>query len=90
VILTSTEAQIPGYVIAAYKGIVQGETWDELLRQAEKTGANAVLNTRFDDALDVDTLFHGSAVVLKRVHSPGPLLSKPNCRKLPHSARRRR
>ena len=75
-ILTSTEAQIPGYATTAYRGIVQGETLDELLHQAETAGANAVLNTCFDAALDVDTLFHGFAVVLKRVHPPRPPLRR--------------
>jgi uncharacterized protein YbjQ (UPF0145 family) len=88
VALTSTQAYIPGYVVTAYKGIVQGETWGELLRQAEKTGANAILNTCFDDALDVDTLFHGSAVVVKRVHPPGKPIRRPRRRKLSRQARR--
>lgn len=65
-LLTSVGARIEGYSIAAYKGTVRGGTWNELLRNAEKMGANAVLNTCFDDALDIDTLFHGSAVVVKR------------------------
>jgi uncharacterized protein YbjQ (UPF0145 family) len=86
VILTSTEAQVPGYVITAYKGIIQGETWTELLLLAEALGANAVLNTCFDDALGLNTLFHGSAVVLRRKPSASWLprcaqhrgISKPN------------
>jgi len=65
VVLTSTEARIEGCRITAYKGTVQGETWNELLRRAQEIGANAVLNTCFDDALDVDTLFHGAAVVIE-------------------------
>lgn len=64
-ILTSTQARIEGYEIKAYKGIVQGETWNELLRHAEALGANAVINTCFDNALDVETVFHGSAVVVE-------------------------
>jgi uncharacterized protein YbjQ (UPF0145 family) len=75
--LTSTESQMRGYWISAYKGIAQGETWEDLLRHAEELGANAVLNTRFDDALDVDTLFHGSAVVLKRERRPRRTLPRP-------------
>jgi uncharacterized protein YbjQ (UPF0145 family) len=78
VILTSTETKIPGYVITAYKGIAQGETLNELLRHAEKIGGNAVLNTCFDDALAVETLFHGSAVVVKRVPPPRAPLRGPN------------
>jgi hypothetical protein len=77
VILTSTEVQIQGYWITAYKGIVQAPTWDDLLRNAEHIGANAVLNTCFDDALDVDTLFHGYAVVLKRERSSRGALLGP-------------
>jgi uncharacterized protein YbjQ (UPF0145 family) len=80
VILTSTEPQIQGYWITSYKGIVQGETWDDLLRRAEELGANAVLNTRFDDALDVETLFHGSAVVLKPACAPRRVLPRPQRR----------
>lgn len=76
-ILTSTESQIEGYWITAYRGIVQGETWKELLRNAEQIGANAVLNTCFDDALDVDTLFHGTAVVVMRQCLPRGLQPRP-------------
>jgi len=70
VVLTSTEARIEGCRITAYKGTVRGETWNELLRRAQEIGANAVLNTCFDDALDVDTLFHGAAVVIEPLPSP--------------------
>ncbi len=69
-ILTTTEVQIEGYWITACKGIVQGQTSDELLRDAEHIGANAILNTCFDDALDVDTSFHGAGVVLKPLKLP--------------------
>jgi uncharacterized protein YbjQ (UPF0145 family) len=68
-ILTSTQARIEGCWITAYRGTVQGETWKELLRHAEEIGANAVLNTCFDDALDVNTLFHGAAVVIEPLPS---------------------
>lgn len=50
-----------------YKGTAQGESFDELLKSAEALGANAVLNTCYDDALDVDTLFHGAAVVIRSI-----------------------
>ncbi len=77
VILTSPEARIEGYAITAYKGIVQGESWNELLRHAEELGANAILNTRFDNALDVDTLFHGTGVVVEPLKLPiAPRLSR--------------
>lgn len=65
-ILTSIEPQIEGCWITAYKGIAQGETWNELLRNAEEIGANAVLNTCFDNTLEIDTLFHSTAVVVRR------------------------
>jgi hypothetical protein len=70
VILTSTGSQIEGFWITAYKGIVQGQTWDEFLLNAEAIGANAILNICFDDAIDVDTLFHGAGVVLKPLKLP--------------------
>src|SRR5271165_3877332 len=41
------------------------EIW--ALRHAEALGANAILNTRYDDALDVETLFHDAAVVIEPV-----------------------
>jgi uncharacterized protein YbjQ (UPF0145 family) len=44
VVRISTELRIEGFWIAAYKGIVQGQTWNEFLRNAEEIGANAVLN----------------------------------------------
>jgi uncharacterized protein YbjQ (UPF0145 family) len=75
--LTSTESQIRGYWISAYKGVAQGETWDDLLRRAEELGANTVLNTYFDNALDLETSFHGSAVVLKREARPRRVLRRP-------------
>jgi uncharacterized protein YbjQ (UPF0145 family) len=66
-IAVTTASRIGGYYIAAYKGIAQGETFEELLKSAEALGANAIFNTCFDDALDVDTLFHGAAVVIERI-----------------------
>jgi uncharacterized protein YbjQ (UPF0145 family) len=66
-IVVTTETQVEGYQIAAYKGTTQGATFDDLLRNAEALGANAILNTCYDDALDVETLFHGAAVVIERV-----------------------
>jgi hypothetical protein len=95
VILTSTGSQIEGFWITAYKGIVQGQTWDEFLRNAEAMGANAVLNTCFDDALDVDTLFHGAGVVLKRSDCPSlrpqvPPRLKPRSQAMPRGTDDRR
>jgi uncharacterized protein YbjQ (UPF0145 family) len=66
-IVVTTASRIEGYHVAAYKGTAQGENFDELLKCAESLGANAILNTCFDDALDVDTLFHGAAVVIKPI-----------------------
>jgi len=66
-IAVTTEARLEGYQIAAYKGTAQGATFADLLRHAEALGANAILNTCYDDALDVETLFHGAAVVVERV-----------------------
>ena len=62
-IAVTTETRLEGYQIAAYKGTAQGATFADLLRHAEALGANAILNTCYDDALDVETLFHGAAVV---------------------------
>ena len=64
-IAVTTTSSIEGYRITAYKGSAQGLTFDELLRHAEALGANAILNTCYDDALDVETLFHGAAVVIE-------------------------
>jgi uncharacterized protein YbjQ (UPF0145 family) len=66
-IAVTTETRLEGYEIAAYKGTAQGATFADLLRHAEALGANAILNTCYDDALDVETLFHGAAVVIERV-----------------------
>jgi len=65
--IATARTHLDGYYITAYKGIAQGETYLALLRDAEALGANAVLNTCFDDALDVDTLFHGAAVVIEPI-----------------------
>jgi uncharacterized protein YbjQ (UPF0145 family) len=49
------------------QGTAEGETYGELLKSAEALGANAILNACYDDALDVDTLFHGAAVVIEPI-----------------------
>jgi uncharacterized protein YbjQ (UPF0145 family) len=64
-IAVTTETRLEGYQIAAYKGTAQGATFADLLRHTEALGANAILNTCYDDALDVETLFHGAAVVIE-------------------------
>jgi len=62
--IATAQTHLDGYYITAYKGIAQGTTYLALLRDAEALGANAVLNTCFDDALGVDTAYHGAAVVI--------------------------
>jgi uncharacterized protein YbjQ (UPF0145 family) len=63
--VATTRTSVEGYRVVAYKGAARGETFAALLRDAEALGANAVLNTCFDDALDVDTLYHGAVMVIK-------------------------
>jgi len=63
--VATTQMQIEGYFISAYKGTACGETYLGLLREAEALGANAVLNACFDDDLNVETLYHGAAVVIR-------------------------
>ena len=75
-IFVTTATAIEGYQIVAYKGVVQALTFDELQAKAEALGANAILNTCYDNALDVETLFHGAAVVIEPIparpsHLPG-------------------
>lgn len=65
--LATTRTELDGYSITAYKGTAKGATFAELLQDAEAMGANAVLNACFDDALDVETLYHGAAVVIERL-----------------------
>jgi len=66
-IAVTTETRLEGYEIVAYKGTAQGATFADLLRHAEALEANAILNTCYDDALDLETLFHGAAVVIEPV-----------------------
>jgi len=68
--LATPRTCIEGYRVVAYKGAARGETFAALLRDAEALGANAVLNTCFDDALDIETLYHGAAVVIEAVPKP--------------------
>jgi hypothetical protein len=51
---------------------------NELLRSAQKIGTNAVLNTCFDDALDVNTQFHGAAVLIEPLSSPAAMAVAPS------------
>ncbi|MGH9344512.1 MAG: hypothetical protein ACRD19_12225 [Terriglobia bacterium] len=64
-ILVTTATAIEGCHIMAYKAVVTAATFEELHTNAESVGANAVLNTCYDNALDVDTLFDGAAVVIE-------------------------
>ena len=52
-IAVTTASTIEGYQVMAYKGTAQG--------------ANAVFDTCYDDALGIDTLYHGAAVVIEPV-----------------------
>ncbi len=63
-IFVTATSVLEDYRVTAYKGTAQGATFGELLQHAEALGANAILNTCYDDALDIDTLFHGAAVVI--------------------------
>ncbi len=67
VIIVTTMPTLEGYCLTDYKGTVQAVTFDELLRHAEAVGANAILDTCYDDRLDTDTLYHRAAVVIERV-----------------------
>jgi uncharacterized protein YbjQ (UPF0145 family) len=73
--MATTASRIEGYNVVAYKGTAQGETFEKLLKGAETLGANAILNTCYDDALDVDTLFHGAAVIIEPIQALTSLLS---------------
>jgi hypothetical protein len=65
---------IEGCQIVGYKGTAQGAVFDELLKSAEALAANAILNTCYDRALDVGTLFHGAAVIIEPIPVPPPHL----------------
>ncbi|MGH9401385.1 MAG: hypothetical protein ACRD2P_04675 [Terriglobia bacterium] len=51
----------------------QGATFEELLRNADAIGANAILNICYDDAIEVDTLFKGAVVVIDPISVPSIL-----------------
>ena len=63
----TTASRIEGYQIVAYKGTAQGATFDQLQGSVQSLGANAILNASYDDAIDVDTLFRGAAVVIEPI-----------------------
>ena len=60
-------SNVEGFRITGYKGTASGATYDELLHHAESMGANAIIGTCYDNALDVETLFHGAAVVIEPI-----------------------
>jgi uncharacterized protein YbjQ (UPF0145 family) len=61
----TTASSIEGYQIVGYKGTAQGAADESFLHTTETLGANAFLNVCYDNALNTDTLFHGSAVVIE-------------------------
>jgi uncharacterized protein YbjQ (UPF0145 family) len=79
---------VEGYRISQYKGTAQGATFGELLRHAANLGAKAVLNTCYDDALDIDTLYHGAAVVIDPIQRSVPTNVHRSGRGLPDTAQR--
>jgi len=58
-------SNVQGFRITGYKGTAWGATFDELLQHAESMGANAIIGTCYDNALDIETLFHGAAVIIE-------------------------
>ena len=71
--LVTARSNLEGYQVATYKGIAQGPTLKELVREARALGANAILSTCYDNALDIETLYHGTAVILE----PSSLFRRP-------------
>ena len=84
-IAVTVDSSVQGFRITGYKGTACGATFDKLLQHAESMGANAVIGTCYDNALDVETLFHGAAVVIEPnqpqasecVGPEGPRQTKP-------------
>lgn len=69
-----------GNRIIAYKGTVQGATFDEMVRHPRHLRANSILNARYGDALGIDTFYHSVAPGLRRAH----------CQPRPYKSRRRK
>jgi len=63
---------VQGFRITGYKGIACGVTFHELVQHAESIGANAIISTCYDNALDIETLFHGAAVVIEPIQAQAP------------------
>ena len=66
-VAVTIDSNVHGFRITGYKGIACGATFDELLQHAESMGANAIIGTCYDNALDVETLFHGAAIVIEPI-----------------------
>jgi uncharacterized protein YbjQ (UPF0145 family) len=66
-VAVTIDSNVQGFRITGYKGTACGITFDELLQHAESMGANAIIGTCYDNALDVETLFHGAAVVIEPI-----------------------
>ena len=66
-VAVTIQSNVEGFRITGYKGTACGATFYELLEHAESMGANAILGTCYDNALDVETLFHGAAVVIEPI-----------------------
>jgi len=66
-VAVTIDSNVQGFRITGYKGTACGATFDELLQHAESMGANAIIGTCYDNALDVETLFHGAAVVIEPI-----------------------
>ena len=66
-VAVTIDSNVQGFRITGYKGTACGITFDELLQHAERMGANAIVGTCYDNALDVETLFHGAAVVIEPI-----------------------
>ncbi len=64
-ILVTTAHEFDGYRVVATKGTAEGATFEDMLRHAETLGANAVLNTDYNNALGAEALFHGDAVMVE-------------------------
>lgn len=68
-IAVTRAAQIDGHQIVAFNGTAQDATFEELPCNPGSLGGSAVLNICYDNALGVDTLFHGAAVVIEFIPS---------------------
>ena len=66
-IAVTVNSNVQGFRITGYKGTACGATFDDLLQNAESMGANAIIGACYDNALDVETLFHGAAVLIEPI-----------------------